>query len=113
MRPRAKAAADQKLRAEHELIAQDAQRLLKTFAEVSSPKSISEIQQELSLTEDRTLQLVSTMLQANTLEEDVDIESGRFVYRPATEWQFDPDQLSATDRLAQTQSQRALAKEHS
>lgn len=110
---RAKAAADQKLRAEHELFAQDAQRLLETFAETSSPKSISRIQEELSLTEDRTLQLVSTMLQANTLEEDVDIESGRFVYRPSTEFNIDPDQLSATDRLTQTQSQRAIAKERS
>ncbi len=108
---RAKAAAEIRDQMTRASLAREQERLLEVFAQTSTPMTVSQLRKDLLLPEDQILELVSSMVLAGELDEDVDLETGHFVYLPATKIVFDADHTSAVERFATTQQQRAITKD--
>jgi len=92
-------------------VANDQKRLLEHFALHPESKTVSEIQNALAWSEDTALEVIHNLLVSQELDEDVDLDTGRFVYRKAEKFYIEPDHTSATERFHQTQEQRAISKE--
>ncbi len=92
-------------------VASDQKRLLEFFAQHPESKTVSEIQNALAWSDETALEVVHNLLLSQELDEDVDLESGRFIYRKAEKFYLEADHVSASERFHETQEQRAILKE--
>lgn len=98
-------------RSEPDKLASDQKRLLEHFAMHPESKTVSEIQNALAWFDETALVVVHNLLLSQDLDEDVDLESGRFIYRKAEKFFIEADHVSASERFHETQEQRAILKE--
>ncbi|MEZ4462910.1 MAG: hypothetical protein R3E66_24915 [bacterium] len=108
---RSKNAAAHRAALAHASWAQDTKRLLEVFSHSPTPKTVTQLCGILSLPEARVLELVTALLGSDELDEDVDLESGQFVYRAVEKFTLGTDHQSAAERLQQTQRQLAIPME--
>lgn len=106
---RAKAMAKTRTRREADLFAEDRARLLKLLAQ-AQPQTVSQICECLNMSVERALHLVNVLLRQQEIEEDIDVESGHFIYRATEKFYIDADHMSAAERLEQIQ-QSGIPKE--
>ncbi len=108
---RSRAAAVQQAHTALESFTKDQMRLREFLAKPQGSQTISQICRQLALPENRAVELVHSLLTSQQVEEDVDLETGHFVYRTAEKIQIDPDHKSAAERIEKTQKQQKVTKE--
>ena len=65
---------------------------------------MSEICRDLGWNEVHALWVITSLLEANEIEEDVDLETGHFVYRKPVTLAIEADHISATERYRTQQA---------
>lgn len=89
----------------------DDQTSLLQHLQHASSLTVSQLQKRTNLPELRALEVVDSLLKSGAIEEDVDVETGHFIYRLSADQPVHPDQRSASERLSNTRKQRAITQE--
>ena len=92
-------------------VSQSMLTLLEHLQQADKSLTVSQIQKQLGWGEERTLEAVHELLSSQSIEEDLDIEEGHYLYRSAEQFQLEADATSASQRYLKTQRQLAITKQ--
>lgn len=73
-------------------------------AYLDQDRTVSEICRDLGRNEVHALWVITSLLEANEIEEDVDLETGHFVYRKPVTLAIEADHISAAERYRTQQA---------